>query len=192
MEGGGAKSSQRALEQGGDSWDLGSGLNCRAQNAGAAYEGLRIHVIAMVAVSGISFSYCCVVGVFWVFDLVLGLPGALMCLTAGGVYLGSPGGPSRELPLLLSVPGPPAGTTRPTNQANLQRWLLLTASALFVLVLAFSLAEALRNLGNKKMFLVSASGVGWMGIQLAVSAFLAKRLAAVVRALGNAQRAVEM
>ena len=182
MEGGGAESSQRALEQGGDSWDLGSGLDCRAQKAGAAYEGLRIHVIAMVAVSGISFSYCCVVGVFWVFDLVLGLPGALMCLTAGGVYLGSPGGPSRELPLLLGVPGPLTGT-RPTNQANLQRWLLLTASALFVLVLAFSLVEALRNLGNKKMFLVSVSGVGWMGVQLAVNAFLAKRLAAVVRVL---------
>ena len=136
----------------------------------------------MVAVSGISFSYCCVVGVFCIFDLVLGLPGALMCLTAGGVYLGSPGGPSRELPLLLGVPGPLTGT-RPTNQANLQRWLLLTASALFVLVLAFSLVEALRNLGNKKLFLVSVSGVGWMGVQLAVNAFLAKRLAAVVRVL---------
>ena len=50
-------------------------------------------------------------------------------------------------------------------------------------MLAFSLAEALRNLGYNEMFLVSVSGVGWMGIQLAVSAFLAKRLAAVVRAL---------
>ena len=47
-------------------------------------------------------------------------------------------------------------------------------------MLAFSLAEALRNLGYNEMFLVSVSGVGWMGIQLAVSAFLAKRLAAVV------------
>ena len=157
----------------------GSGLYCRAQNAGADCEELRIHVIAMiVAVSRTSFSYCCVARV----DLVLGLPGALMCLTAGGVYLGSPGGPSRELPLLLGVPGPLTGT-RPTNQANLQRWLLLTASALFVLVLAFSLVEALRNLGNKKMFLVSVSGVGWMGVQLAVNAFLAKRLAAMVRVL---------
>ena len=120
----------------------GSGLYCRAQNAGADYEELRIHVIAMiVAVSRTSFSYCCVARV----DLVLGLPGALMCLTAGGVCLGSPGGPSRELPLLLGVPGPLTGT-RPTDQVNLRQWLLLTASALFVLVPAISLVEALRNL----------------------------------------------
>ena len=69
--------------------------------------------------------------------------------------LGLPQGASRELPLLLGVPGPPAGT-RPTNQANLQRWLLLTASALFVLVLAISLVEALRNLQPETiLFLVS-------------------------------------
>ena len=117
----------------------GSGLYCRAQNAGAE---LRIHVIAMIVAVSRTFSYCCVARV----DLVLRLhQGSVMCLTAGGVCLGSPGGPSRELPLLLGVPGPLTGT-RPTNQANLQRWLLLTASALFVLVLAFSLVEALRNL----------------------------------------------
>ena len=90
--------------------------------------------------------------------------------------LGLPQGASRELPLLLGVPGPPAGT-RPTNQANLQRWLLLTASALFVLVLAISLVEALRKL--QKQYCSSSAGSRIMGVQLAVDAFLAKRLAAV-------------
>lgn len=47
----------------------GSGLYCRAQNAGADCEELRIHVIAMIVAVSRTFSYCCVARV----DLVLRL-----------------------------------------------------------------------------------------------------------------------
>ena len=152
----------------------GSGLYCRAQNAGVDCEELRVHVIAMkVAVSRTSFS-CCVAGV----DLVPRLhQGSLMCLTTGGVYWGSPGGPhgsSRCSWAFRALPRAPGQPTRPTSSGG-------CSSRPPPCLSSCSPSASSRRCGtcSLKQYCSSSAGSRIMGVQLAVDAFLAKRLAAV-------------
>ena len=95
--------------------------------------------------------------------------------------LGLPQGASRELPLLLGVPGPPAGT-RPTSSGG-------CSSRPPPCLSSCSPSASSRRCGtcSLKQYCSSSAGSRWMGVQLAVDAFLAKRLAAV-RALDPVAR----